>query len=457
MRYLPLLLILGSNTIYAVWDNKTQGDCSPIITGDLNNAKVEIHCPNNSLPQNVLRKFEKLLNERVRTERNLNDHIQMLRKQVRDWEKRYLDLQQRLEQVRRERPGDSSIAKAQQALQEGRFDDAAKLLSDAAHRADDLAAALHVQAASAYELALDFQNAKKEYNLAHLLKPKDLAISNDYANLLQKLHEREQAEKLYREALKLARKRAEHNPGSYKDKIAAILNNLAALVGDDPQRREEAERLYREALRIRRGLAEGNPGLYKDKVATTLNNLANLVGDDPQRREEAERLYGEALDVYRDLAEGNPGVYKADVAMTLNNLAALVGDDPQRREEAERLYREALRIHRELAERNPELFNAKVALVLSNFGKRLFFDWNQPRRAQSLLEEASHLYQPYAERSPSLFGNRYALASLLAVMARQRTNQKPDCKLLMSARQWAQMNKLKNIAGQLVEILGCGR
>ncbi len=78
------------------------------------------------------------------------------------------------------------------------------------------------------------------------------------------------------------------------------LNNLANLQFD-LHNYEEAERNYLEALDIYRRLAEASPDAYLPDVATTLNNLAVLQRN-LNRYEEAERNYLEALDIYRRLA-----------------------------------------------------------------------------------------------------------------------------------------------------------
>ena len=57
--------------------------------------------------------------------------------------------------------------------------------------------------------------------------------------------------------------------------VASDLNNLAALLDEDPKNWDEAEKLYKESLAIRKKvLGEEHPD-----VAESLNNLAELLSD----------------------------------------------------------------------------------------------------------------------------------------------------------------------------------
>ena len=63
--------------------------------------------------------------------------------------------------------------------------------------------------------------------------------------------------------------------GDEHPQVAAGLNNLAALLDEDPKNWDEAEKLYKESLAIRKKvLGEEHPD-----VAGSLNNLALLLSD----------------------------------------------------------------------------------------------------------------------------------------------------------------------------------
>ena len=100
-----------------------------------------------------------------------------------------------------------------------------------------------------------------------------------------------------------------------------ICNNLAILL-NNTNRYREAERYFREALKIRRRLAADNPGAYESALANTCNNLGNLLSG-AKRYGEAEQYYGEALKIRRRLAADNPGAFEPDLAMTCHNYGLL--------------------------------------------------------------------------------------------------------------------------------------
>ncbi len=69
-----------------------------------------------------------------------------------------------------------------------------------------------------------------------------------------------------------------------------ICNNLANFLSDSTQRaRREAEKLYREALKLYRNLSATNPSVYEPDVAMTCNNLAILLAASPEGRKKRRR------------------------------------------------------------------------------------------------------------------------------------------------------------------------
>ena len=126
----------------------------------------------------------------------------------------------------------------------------------------------------------------------------------------------------------------------YEPNVAATCNNLANLLSESSAGREEAEALYREALKLRRELAEENPSVYEPNVAATCNNLANLLSESSAGRKEAEALYREALERYRELTRQAPEVYGHWLAWVCRDLGDFLRSDG-RQEEAQALFREA--------------------------------------------------------------------------------------------------------------------
>ena len=186
---------------------------------------------------------------------------------------------------------------------------------------------------------------------------------NNLANLHSDLTRYAEAEKEYKEALKIRRELARTNRDAYIGDVATTLDNLAIL-HDDLKRYDEAEKEFQEALEIRRELAKNNRDAYIEYVARTLNNLA-VLHDNLNCKDKAEEEYKEALEIRRELVKNNRDAYITDVATTLNNLAVL-HDDLKRYDEAEKEFQEALEIRRELAKNNRDAYIADVAMTLNN-------------------------------------------------------------------------------------------
>ncbi|MBV6447754.1 tetratricopeptide repeat protein [Nitrosomonas sp.] len=105
----------------------TSGDCSPVITGDIK-APVTIECGKDSgIPPGALAKLEAHLQESHRSQKNLNDLIDKLRKEVADWEQKYKSALAQNAADREKHPDNPLLAQEQQALQAGELEQAAQL------------------------------------------------------------------------------------------------------------------------------------------------------------------------------------------------------------------------------------------------------------------------------------------------------------------------------------------
>ncbi|PKP57053.1 MAG: hypothetical protein CVT89_05130, partial [Candidatus Altiarchaeales archaeon HGW-Altiarchaeales-2] len=124
-----------------------------------------------------------------------------------------------------------------------------------------------------------YEEAEKEFREAIRINPNDAEAHNNLGNLLADLNRYEEAEKEYGEAIRI-------NPN-----YTEAHNGLGILLSD-LKRYEEAEKEYREAIRLNPDYAGAhfNLGIL----------LVNL-----KRYEEAEKEYGEAIRINPNYAEAH--------------------------------------------------------------------------------------------------------------------------------------------------------
>jgi len=200
----------------------------------------------------------------------------------------------------------------------------------------------------------------------------------------------QEAEKSYHRQL------AKNNP----DYVATTLNTFLTILS-------EAEKAFQEALTIYKQLAQNNPAGYLSYVAAILNNLAILIGAESGRHQEAEKAFQEALTIYRQLAKNNPEVYLSAVAMTLHNFGILNRHKPNKK-----YLNEALIIRRQLVKKNraiyqPDLIDTLFMLGLNDFIK------NKNTQTNILLIEAQERLKPLAKSYPQVYGERWKQISYL--------------------------------------------
>jgi tetratricopeptide (TPR) repeat protein len=118
-----------------------------------------------------------------------------------------------------------------------------------------------------------------------------------------------EAERWFRAMRDLADRWIAEEPGQLQalDLRASALRKLADLRKFDEDF-DEAERLYREAIRIGRRLVEAVPTFdpYKAHLATALDDLGAMVAKRDGRAEEGRRLLGEAERIFSDLVARDP-------------------------------------------------------------------------------------------------------------------------------------------------------
>ena len=235
----------------------------------------------------------------------------------------------------------------------------------------------------------------------HKIVEQTSILMNDLANYLDTRARYEQAEPLYKRALKIA----EEAFGKEDTKLAVYLNNLAALYYHT-NRLEQAEKLYKIALEIN----EEAFGEEHHEVASNLNNLA-LLFKATNRLEQAEPLYKRALKINKELF----GLDHPEVAKSLNNLAEFYRV-ANRLEQAEKLFRRALQIRREsLGKNHPD-----YATSLNDLGN-LLKDDNRLNEAETLLRQALKVYETsLGKHHPWIATVLNNLATLLLKTNRQK-------------------------------------
>ncbi len=227
-------------------------------------------------------------------------------------------------------PADADpYALALKAMAESRFDDARRLLGEAARDKEVELARIYKARGQTETYAGRYADAVGWYRKALALKPDDPYILNETTVALTYAGQYAEAMPLSQRALAIREKvLGPEHPG-----VATSLNNLAALYYTQGQY-AKAEPLYRRALAI----GEKVPGPEHPGVAASLNNLAALYYTQGQYAK-AEPLYRQALAI----GEKVLGPEHPDVATSLNNLAGLY-DSQGKYAEAEPLYRRALAI-----------------------------------------------------------------------------------------------------------------
>ena len=191
-----------------------------------------------------------------------------------------------------------------------------------------------------------------------------LSLSRCLANIGR----HDEALKAVREATKLYRTLAEHNPGTYTPNLASSLNNLAGSQAENGQPHDALQTVY-EATNLYRTLAEHNPATYTPNLASSLNNLAIHLDGNGQPHK-ALQTAQEAVTIRRKLAEHNPAAYTPDLAMSLNNLANRLDSNGQQRE-ALKTAQEAVTIRRNLAEHNPAAHTPNLTSSLKTYANIL--------------------------------------------------------------------------------------
>ncbi len=119
-------LLLSPGLLFGFANKTTQGDCSPVITGDIN-APIKIDCGKGSeIPIIALAKLENYMQESYRSQKNLNDLVDMLRSEVNEWEQKYKNALANNTADLTKNPNNPQLEAERQALQAGELEKAAQ-------------------------------------------------------------------------------------------------------------------------------------------------------------------------------------------------------------------------------------------------------------------------------------------------------------------------------------------
>ena len=158
----------------------------------------------------------------------------------------------------------------------------------------------------------------------------DTLISmNNLAIVLGSQGKYEQAEEMYRQALRLA----ETVLGKEHPDTLMSINNLATVLSDQGKYKQ-AEEMHRQALRLKEIVL----GKKHPSILASMNNLANVLRGQG-KYEQAEEMHRQAL----RLTETVLGKEHPDTLTSMNNQANMLKDQGKY-EQAEEMHRQALRL-----------------------------------------------------------------------------------------------------------------
>jgi eukaryotic-like serine/threonine-protein kinase len=229
-------------------------------------------------------------------------------------------------------------------------------------------------AEQAYLQAISVQKQLVAESPGELAPERELA--RNYSNLgmvLKKANRFQDAEAAMREGLALRERVAESLPDSVETQrdVAASRYFLGTVLAVLPGKHAEAEKIYRQALKVQDELAARSPEDRRAQ-ARTLTNLGNLLKATDLAA--AEQAYRHADDIQQQLIDRYPAVpsYRRELARTHNNLAVVLflNGQPQQSEE---FFARALKLVAELTSHFPEVpeYEKEAAIIHRDRGKLL--------------------------------------------------------------------------------------
>ncbi|MBF0473031.1 MAG: tetratricopeptide repeat protein [Nitrospirae bacterium] len=241
------------------------------------------------------------------------------KKEVEDWIKRYNDLKEQLLSLGKT---DDKAKEVSSLIDEGNYDEAGELLDKILKKQDEQSAQYHYSRAQVFLMQFEPLKALQHLKKAYEYRSDNPDYAHEYAALLQKQNEFNEALPVYERNLELLRKLTVKDKSKYLPDVAMTLNNLGLLYSDT-QRHKDAETAFDQALKIYRDLSKTNPAAYLPDVAATLNNLALLYSsqNDPQKGLQYSK---ESLEIKRILWKNSPTAYGDTLAQSLGTYALIL-------------------------------------------------------------------------------------------------------------------------------------
>lgn len=227
----------------------------------------------------------------------------------------------------------------------------------------------------AIELCMSLYHDAPVYYLPNLA-----TLYNNLGNLYRDTQEIDKAIWSFETAIFFLKILSQYNPSAFMPELARSYNNYGLMLSLCTQDKERAEALYRDALKIRRDLYRKDSNTYKIDLAQTLNNLATHMSFGTTRRNiEIEKLFKEALKIRKTL---DPKLYLYLVAQTHHDFANYYAFI-KNRNEANTHFKEAIKLF-EIDSNTNVMSDYWRARTLCDYGAYLFNAYNPPKSSVAL-------------------------------------------------------------------------
>jgi len=140
--------------------------------------------------------------------------------------------------------------------------------------------------------------------------------------LQEKLNRLSEAEETLTRALDLLQRHQQEHPASGDVGTQLVLDLLASVQNRLGHLDEALKSRVRGVEILKRLKASGSSAILRLKLATAYENLANLLGTDPQRQHEVHENLARAVEITAELAEEHPGDFETPHANSLISLGS---------------------------------------------------------------------------------------------------------------------------------------
>lgn len=239
---------------------------------------------------------------------------------------------------------------------------------------------------------------------------------NNLGLIQQRYQQFSDAEKSYKESIRIYRYLEEKYSNKYLSNLAKSINKL----GKNQLSRHNykgSEHSFCEAIKICKSQIEVQPEVFSQILAESLINLGNH-NRDCYHYQEAENLYNEAIKIYRDLSEKEANSFVlSQLAYALNSLGTLK-INLKHYKEAKMAYIEALKINERLTQVQPYIFSHYLAQSYKNLGD-IHYNCKQYDEAETLYNKSIEILRKLVNDQtyaffPELATSLNALGNLLS-------------------------------------------